>query len=318
MKLSVFDPSAPVEFLRMAYQPDDWVAVLVKSSGTNRVAQRIVPVSVAMSSSVQAWLRRENESSGSNVYVSVNALRARTVSRRRSAVGAIRHLFLDADEDADAILQAIERRPDLPTPSYVLCSSPRRIHVFWRVTEFTVDGVEALQRQLACELHADPAATSCSQMTRLPGFMNRKRVIPFRITIAYRRPRAVYSPADFPTPRVSDRREKTERRPIIVRSHDARVLERARQYLAAVPPAISGQHGDVHTFRVCCRLVRGFALDDRDALEVLGAWNARCQPPWSDRELADKIRRARQYGRETVGGMIGPNTLIDASGRMSY
>src|SRR5438094_5427687 len=143
MKLSVFDPSAPVEFLRMAYQPDDWVAVLVKSSGTNRVAQRVVPVSVAMSPRVQAWLKRENESSGGNVYVSVNALRARTVSRRRSAVGAIRHVFLDADEDADAILQAIERRPDLPTPSYVLCSSPKRLHVFWRVTEITVDRVRA-------------------------------------------------------------------------------------------------------------------------------------------------------------------------------
>ena len=75
----------------MAYQPDDWVALLVKSSGTNRVSQRIVPVSVALSPRVQAWLKREDESSGSNVYVSVNALRARAVSRRRSAVGAIRH-----------------------------------------------------------------------------------------------------------------------------------------------------------------------------------------------------------------------------------
>jgi hypothetical protein len=27
-----------------------------------------------------------------------------------------------------------------------------------------------------------------------------------------------------------------------------------------LPPAIAGQHGDVHTFRVCCRLARGFAL----------------------------------------------------------
>jgi hypothetical protein len=44
-----------------------------------------------------------------------------------------------------------------------------------------------------------------------------------------------------------------------------------------VPPAISGQHGDVHTFRVCCRLTRGFALDHEQALEVLADWNARCQ-----------------------------------------
>ena len=53
-------------------------------------------------------------------------------------------------------------------------------------------------------------------------------------------------------------------------------LERARRYLAALPPAIAGGHGDLHTFRVCCRLVRGFALDDSEALELLQEWNARC------------------------------------------
>jgi RepB DNA-primase N-terminal domain len=318
MKLSVVDPSTPVEFLRTAYQPDDWVAVLVKASETNRVAQRIVPVSVAMSPSVQAWLRRENESSMGNAYVSVNALRARTVSRRRSAVGEIRHVFLDADEDADAILQAIDRRADLPTPSYILRSSLNRVHIFWRVTAFRIENAEALQRRLARELHADSAATSCSQLTRLPGFFNRKRPIPWRISIEYRRPQALYSPADFPSALLRDSRQELARGPLRASERDAHVLERARRYLAAVPPAISGQHGDVHTFRVCCRLVRGFALDDRDALEVLGAWNARCQPPWSDRELADKIRRARKYGREPVGGMIGHDTLSDASACMRY
>jgi hypothetical protein len=316
MRLTVIDPRTPVEFLQTAYQPDDWIAVLVKSSGTNRVAQRVVPVSVSMSPRFQAWLRRENGSCvAANVYVSVNALRPRTVSRRRSAVGAIRQAFLDADEDADAILQAIDRRADLPPPSYILHSSPKRVHILWRVTAFTVDGVEALQRQLAYELHTDSAATSCSQMTRLPGFMNRKRPIPSLITIEYRRPHELYSPADFPVPH---RRQTPERERIVVRNRDAHIVERARQYLAAVPPAVSGHHGDVHTFRVCCRLVRGFALDDHDALEVLEAWNARCQPPWSDRELADKIRRARKYGREPVGGMIDSDTLGDASARMSY
>jgi hypothetical protein len=71
-----------------------------------------------------------------------------------------------------------------------------------------------------------------------------------------------------------------------------------------VPPAIAGQHGDVHTFRVCCRLVRGFALNDDQALDVLTEWNAQCQPPWSTDELVDKLRRAAKYGREPVGGLL--------------
>lgn len=312
----VVDTKGSLEFLQTAYHPDDWVAVLVKSSNSRHVAQRVVPVSVAMSPRVQAWLTRENESA--NVYVSVNALRSRTASRCRSDVGAIRHLFLDADDDGGAVLQTIDRRSDLPSASYILHSSPNRIHIFWRVIEFRIDDVEALQRRLARELRTDPAATSCSQLTRLPGFINRKRPVPWPVTIEYRCPGVLYSPADFPTPPLnSDTHPEFASRPISVRRRDAQILERARRYLAALPPAISGQHGDVHTFRVCCRLVRGFALEDRDAFELLRAWNARCQPPWSERELADKLRRARTYGREPVGGLCeSVHRVGDATARM--
>jgi hypothetical protein len=82
-------------------------------------------------------------------------------------------------------------------------------------------------------------------------------------------------------------------------------LDRARGYLARVSPAIAGAHGDVHTFRVCRRLVRGFSLNDIEALAVLTDWNALCQPRWSEHELVDKLRTARRYGREPVGGLFG-------------
>ena len=82
------------------------------------------------------------------------------------------------------------------------------------------------------------------------------------------------------------------------------VLDRVRRYVAALPPAIAGQHGDLHTFRVCCRLVRGFALEDSEALMLLADWNTRCEPPWSEHELMNKIRRARRYGREPIGGLL--------------
>ncbi len=88
------------------------------------------------------------------------------------------------------------------------------------------------------------------------------------------------------------------------RTFDLPTVERARRYLASVPPAVAGQHGDVHTFRVCCRLVRGFALNDDEAFDVLTEWNVRCQPPWSADELLDKLRRAGQYGREPIGGLL--------------
>jgi hypothetical protein len=49
--------------------------------------------------------------------------------------------------------------------------------------------------------------------------------------------------------------------------------------------------------------VRGFDLDDGDALMVLQEWNARCQPPWSERELLAKLAGARRYDREPFGGL---------------
>ena len=83
------------------------------------------------------------------------------------------------------------------------------------------------------------------------------------------------------------------------------LLERARRYVSAIPPAVAGNGGDAATFRVCCRLARGFALDDDDALDVLTDWNNACVPPWSQDELRAKLRGARLYGREPVGGLVG-------------
>jgi hypothetical protein len=81
-------------------------------------------------------------------------------------------------------------------------------------------------------------------------------------------------------------------------------IERARKFLQRVEPAIAGQHGDLRTFRLCCRIVRGFALSDDEAIDVLAEWNARCTPPWSERELQQKVANARKYGREPEGSLL--------------
>lgn len=70
------------------------------------------------------------------------------------------------------------------------------------------------------------------------------------------------------------------------------VVERARKYLATMPPAVSGSRGHDVTFRTACVLVQGFLLDRGDALGLLAEWNQGCQPPWSERELDHKIDSA--------------------------
>src|SRR5262249_14507367 len=200
---------------------------------------------------------------------------------------------------AHDVLGAIDAAVELPRPSYVLRSSPGRAHVFWRVKGFSCDAVEALEKHLARTLGTDLAATACTQVTRLPGFLNHKRATPYLVSVEYRDCTRVYEPADFPTPPTPS----VSVVPGLIRP-TGNALDRARKYIAAIPPAISGHHGDVQTFRVCCRVARGFALDDQEALVVLRDWNSRCQPPWSERELMDKLSRARRYGREPIGCLL--------------
>ncbi len=293
------DHDAAIQFLRMAYHSDDWIAVFLKSYVSGRVGQRVLPVSLAMGTRIQKWLDRENESDV-NVYVSVNAVRPRQPYRRRTTISAIRHIFLDADDCGADVVAAIHARRDLPTPSYVLTSSLGRAHIFWRVTGFTTGASEALQKALARQLQTDTAATSCAQLTRLPGCLNHKYAGAWPVAIEYLEPSVVYGPSHFPRAAALPRLRR-------VRSsgEQTQAVERARRYVAALPAAVAGRQGDLLTFRLCCRLVRGFALSDVQAFSILGEWNARCEPPWTYRELRDKLNNARRYGREPIGGLLG-------------
>lgn len=69
-------------------------------------------------------------------------------------------------------------------------------------------------------------------------------------------------------------------------------IDRARAYVAKIPPACSGNGGHNRTFHVACILVHGFALNDGDAMSVLLEYNQRCQPPWKESELRHKLKEA--------------------------
>lgn len=189
----------------------------------------------------------------------MNAIAPGRRAGTRDAIDAVRHVFLDADHDGSAILSHVRGRSDLPSPSYLLWTSPDHVHMFCRVTGFDGVSVERLQKHLACELRTDSAATPVTQTTRLPGFFNYKRAKPHLVTVEYFDVNARYRPEDFPTSSVRPSWAPLLRPP--ASGPHAPTVERARRYLESVPPAIAG-HGDLHTFRVCCRLARGCALND--------------------------------------------------------
>lgn len=297
--------TAVARFLKAAFQETDWVAVFLKHHETGRACQRVIPLSTAMSSRFQAWLRAMNAQRFS-IYVSVNAIAPGHRARTRDAIGGVRHVFLDADEDGSAVLSRIAGRRDVPEPSYVMHSSLNRVHVLWRVAGFERPQAELLQKLLARQLGTDQAATPSTQLTRLPGFFNHKYASPHLVTVDYWQTDRILTPEAFPSVAPDDLQSATEAptRHLLSGRLNRPALERARCYLTQVPPAVAGQHGDLQTFQVCCRLVRGFALDEHDALAVLRDWNAGCQPPWTEAELGLKLRSALRYGREPIGGLL--------------
>src|SRR5581483_10247620 len=74
----------------------------------------------------------------------------------------------------------------------------------WKVQHFGKEEAELLQRCLARDTGADPAATDCARVLRLPGFYNHKygqaHLVRFERLSA-----DTYEPSQFPTPSAEDR-----------------------------------------------------------------------------------------------------------------
>jgi putative DNA primase/helicase len=85
----------------------------------------------------------------------------------------------------------------------------------------------------------------------------------------------------------------------------ADVDDRIRAYLDTCEPAISGQGGHDVTFRVTCKVVRGFDRTDAQAFQLLmDHYNPRCQPPWDDAAIRHKIESSRNALDPPIGSLL--------------
>jgi hypothetical protein len=88
------------------------------------------------------------------------------------------------------------------------------------------------------------------------------------------------------------------------------VIERARAYIAKMPPAIEGQGGDAATFNVAKKLVHDFGLSIPNALPLMTEYNARCIPPWNEKDLIHKLTKAENLTvTQTPKGVLGDQSL---------
>jgi hypothetical protein len=77
---------------------------------------------------------------------------------------------------------------------------------------------------------------------------------------------------------------------VVQRRAGSDVESRAVAYLDKCDPAVSGQGGHDTTFGVACRVGPGFDLTPAATLRLIRErYNPRCEPPWTDPELAHKV-----------------------------
>jgi hypothetical protein len=190
------DPDVPVRYIRENFRPEDRVAVVLIQKETRRAIQHVAGADRIVQPEFQARLRHAN-ASRHEVYIGMNPVREGSHSRTKADIAAIRHVYLDFDENGTAAVQALMRRDDVPEPNYLVNTSSDRWQVVWKVEGFGRDDAERLMRHLSRETGADPAATDSSRVLRLPGFLSHKYGAPFLVRVQPRATRT-YGPDKFP------------------------------------------------------------------------------------------------------------------------
>jgi hypothetical protein len=116
--------------------------------------------------------------------------------RTKKDIETVRHLYLDFDDHGTEAVARLLERTDLPRPNYRINSSPGKWQVTWKVEGFGAEQAERLQKLLARETGADPAATDSARVLRLPGFYNHKYATPHFVTVD-KLGAGVYRPDNF-------------------------------------------------------------------------------------------------------------------------
>jgi len=283
------DPDVPVRYIRENFRPEDRIAVVLIQKETRRAIQHVATADRIAQPEFQARLRHAN-ASRHEVYIGMNTVRETSHSRTKADIAAIRHVYLDFDDNGTASVQALMRRDDVPEPNYLVNTSSDRWQVVWKVEGFAIEDAERLMRHLARETGADPAATDSSRVLRLPGFLSHKHGAPFLVR-AQQRASQIYAPDHFPKYPLEEQsaRALVNRSPMEVRTARAGRLSQSERDWAYAKRALArgdppstvaaaiarfrdGEKSDVHGYanRTVQKAIQALEQESRSARPDLG------------------------------------------------
>lgn len=91
-------------------------------------------------------------------------------------------------------------------------------------------------------------------------------------------------------------------------------LQLAQEFMHQYPIAISGEGGDIRTFRAAA-VGCDYGLKAEEFWPILLEWNQRCRPAWTEDELQTKLKNAYKYHSLPFGWKLADRAQGDAVGK---
>jgi hypothetical protein len=300
--------SSTADFLR-AIHPGNvgFLEMRAFQKGKPAAASQFVPLPLddAGMKAVQTYARANGQRH--NIYHAI-ATRRTNNSGKLDNCSDLNALYIEIDfKRGVPLLETWKTLKAFPLAPSFIVHSGGGLHVYWCLFQpldlgKELDLARAYQwlSDLAHKLGGEPESTEPARVLRIPDTLNLKaeygRTAPVvtllcsdvdaRYTFA--QVVAVLGDAD---PSRSPASVVTTNPLPIDHGHDGRTrIKLARAWLERQSPAVQGAGGDKHTYQICATVAVGHDLDEDDAVEALRDWNARCEPPWSEPELRQKVR----------------------------
>lgn len=243
---------------------------------------------------------------GWQIYVGANPRKLHGASGDKNVICA-RTIFADVDHTDAEVVRTSLKKKRLPPPT-LMVSSGHGVHCYWRLADPIAPGLfRRLQHELADLLGSDSSVKNPERIMRLPGFLNLKdKAKPAPCRIVQVNPARVYERGTLRKiiPRTYQGVELRQWHQAPALPTGEKTLKRARAYLAGIPGAIQGSHGDDRTYKAACAL-RDFGLSEDEAFALmLHEYNPRCEPPWKRGALRQKVHNAYSYSKGQSGSKV--------------
>ena len=216
---------------------------------------------------------------------------------------------------AEAALTALKDRLPREMQPAIIINSGYGIWALWPFLALLPAACHAaylaIGKRLAALLGGD-SIYDLRRIARMPGTLNwRDPTRPVEARLLHCEAGRYFSLDDFDNvlpPLLHEQASEKQARPRPVVAVDPaqedQILKRARAYVSKMDGAVAGEHGHDRTFEAAQAAVRGFALSEDVAFVVLGDFNERCRPPWSEMDLRRKVREAAEKSRLPEGYLL--------------